>query len=339
MPKESQILLVEDDEGHAKLVTFSFKKEKEKYRLQRASNLAEARRMLVITPPDLILSDLLLPDGRGIELLPSRRAEACDHDNIGFESPMYSDNPPPFPMVVMTSHGDEKIAVEAMKAGAMDYVVKSPDTFRDIPRIVERVLREWDLIKKRKQAEDELKRLNQQLEEANRKLERLANYDPLTGVANRRSFIESLNQEWRRAYRNSQPISIIMIDVDFFKAYNDSRGHQAGDDCLRRIASLLKQSLTRTGDVLARYGGEEFVVILPATNNEGSHAVARRLRECIESARMPHGDSVVSEYITISLGTATHLPQNGDKPGALISAADSALYLAKRNGRNRCEQG
>lgn len=321
MAKQQSILLVEDDEGHAKLVIKSFRGLENRFSLKRTANLKETREFLSQNSPDIIIADLVLPDGRGIELLTS------SEDESHF----------PYPLVVMTSHGDELVAVEAMKAGALDYVVKSGETLKAMPRIVERGLREWGHILKRRQAEEKLKSLNEELIAANKKLEQLANFDALTGVANRRCFMKTFEDEWKRAQRNNLHLSLIMIDVDFFKAYNDNNGHQAGDECLQEIASLLKNELSRPGDFLARYGGEEFIVILPGINLEGTSSVAEKLRKIVESAHIPHTVSTISDYITISLGTATIIPTNKKKPASLIAAADEALYKAKRNGRNRIE--
>ncbi len=319
MSKQTKILLVEDDEGHARLVRKAFSGEEEHFYMEVVANLKEARDYLSENKPDIILADLILPDGRGIDLLQPQPDEF------------------PFPLVVMTSQGDETVAVEAIKAGALDYIVKSADTIRAMPHVVQRTMREWEHIARRRQVEEKLKKINDQLIEANKKLEHLANIDSLTGVANRRNFMETFEKEWKRAQRTKLPLSLIMIDVDFFKAYNDNYGHQAGDECLKNIAALLKDSLARTGDVLARYGGEEFVVILPGTDLMGTSAVAERLRKKIEAAQMPHQVSTISDYVTVSLGTATTIPRGKESSEMLIAAADNALYKAKRNGRNRFE--
>ncbi len=319
MTDKTVILLVEDDEGHARLVAKAFKGFEDRFLLELATTLKGAREYLSHTSPDIIISDLVLPDGRGIDLLLPKREV------------------PQFPLVIMTSFGDENIAVETMKAGALDYFVKSDVALKAMPRIVERNLREWGHIVTQAKVEEELKRLNEQLVEANKKLEHLANYDVLTEVANRRNFMEIFDKEWKRNRRNERPLSLIMIDVDFFKAYNDNYGHQAGDECLRRIAPLLEEVLTRPGDMVARYGGEEFVVILPETDLEGTTLIAEKLREKIESAQILHVASTISDYVTISLGTATTVPSIRKKPDSLIAAADEALYKAKRSGRNRIE--
>ncbi len=319
MINKTVVLLVEDDDGHTKLLQKAFRGQEDRFLLEIATTLKEAWACLSNTCPDIIVSDLVLPDGRGIDLLLPKKEI------------------PQFPLVIMTSYGDEEVAVETMKAGAVDYVVKSDITLRAMPRIVQRALREWGHILKQKEAEEELKRVNEKLIEANKKLEHLANYDVLTEVANRRNFMDTFEKEWKRSRRNKLPLSLIMIDVDFFKAYNDNYGHQAGDECLKNIAPLLQEVLTRPGDMVARYGGEEFVVILPETNLEGTILIAEKLRSKVESAKIPHDLSTISDYVTVSLGTATTIPNIRKKPDSLIAAADKALYKAKRNGRNRIE--
>ena len=174
-----------------------------------------------------------------------------------------------------------------------------------------------------------------QLEEANRTLQRLSYLDGLTGIANRRRFEEVLDAEWRRARRAGVPLSLIMIDIDYFKAYNDAYGHQRGDDCLRQVAATLNDCLQRAGDLVARYGGEEFAVILPEADANSAAEMAEALRERVEALEIPHetlsGDSV----LTISVGVATIYPQRELSTVALLSAADQALYRAKFEGRNQ----
>jgi diguanylate cyclase (GGDEF)-like protein len=174
-----------------------------------------------------------------------------------------------------------------------------------------------------------------QLREANQKLELLATTDGLTGIANYRRFREFLHLEWRRAIRYRNPISIIMVDVDDFKPYNDTYGHQAGDECLQKIASVLIENCGRPGDLSARYGGEEFIIILSDTNASGALHEAEQIRASVASLKIPHEKSRAADYITISLGCATAFPKQGSIPDSLISAADQALYESKKSGRNR----
>jgi diguanylate cyclase (GGDEF)-like protein len=165
-------------------------------------------------------------------------------------------------------------------------------------------------------------------------LEKLASHDGLTGVANRRAFDERLEAEWRRAVRQSQTLSLLMIDIDYFKRYNDTYGHQAGDGCLRQVASALARMASRPGDLVARYGGEEFAVILTGTHVEGANAVARRILEGVAELALAHVGGEGGR-VTLSIGVATLLPSSGQAPGNLIAAADAALYKAKKSGRNR----
>jgi diguanylate cyclase (GGDEF)-like protein/PAS domain S-box-containing protein len=173
-----------------------------------------------------------------------------------------------------------------------------------------------------------------QLEEANARLERISNYDGLTAVPNRRYFEHFYELEWRRSWREQKWISLIMIDVDFFKPYNDRNGHLAGDDCLKRLAQSL-QVVNRASDLVARYGGEEFVAVLSGTDPAGALMVARRMQERVLMLRLPHGDSAVSPYVTLSLGVASVIPETPETPEDLLMRADQALYQAKAEGRNR----
>jgi len=166
-------------------------------------------------------------------------------------------------------------------------------------------------------------------------LRSLALIDGLTGVANRRHFDATLDAEWQRCTRANQPLSLILIDVDFFKRYNDHYGHQAGDTCLQSIASVFKASFSRSHDLVARYGGEEFVCILPDTPLEGAARKAFQLEEAIRYLGIPHEKSEVANTVTISLGVATTNPSMGGKPVELIAGADDQLYLAKQSGRGQ----
>ncbi|MGV8040202.1 MAG: diguanylate cyclase [Thermoanaerobaculaceae bacterium] len=177
-----------------------------------------------------------------------------------------------------------------------------------------------------------------ELAAANRELERLASEDGLTKVANKRMFETFYADEWRRAVRNAAPLSVIMLDVDFFKRYNDRHGHLRGDECLRAVAGVLRERVRRAGDLVARYGGEEFVVVLASARLEGAVQVAEELRAGVEALRLPHGASDVAPHVTISLGVASTVPGIGADPASLVAAADAALYRAKAAGRNRVER-
>lgn len=176
---------------------------------------------------------------------------------------------------------------------------------------------------------EELKRLNKELKEANLKLEKLSNTDGLTGISNRLLFDKTLNAEWGRCRRHFMPLTLIMIDIDFFKAYNDSYGHQAGDECLKKIAATMSSNVRRSSDVVARYGGEEFAIILPYMKKGDALEFAEQLRIAVESLEIPHITSSVSDYITISLGVHTVVPSGSSSMEQLICLADKALYDAK----------
>ncbi|MFC0170312.1 diguanylate cyclase [Pseudoduganella danionis] len=164
-------------------------------------------------------------------------------------------------------------------------------------------------------------------------LEQLATRDGLTGLANRRCFDDTLNAEWARALRQNQPLSLLMVDVDNFKQYNDAYGHLGGDECLQRIAGAVACEM-RTNDLVARYGGEEFAVILPNQSLKGAAIVAERIRCRVEQLHLPNLGSL-QHVVTVSIGAATAFAAPGSDPGLLVATADSALYRAKHMGRNR----
>jgi diguanylate cyclase (GGDEF)-like protein len=174
-----------------------------------------------------------------------------------------------------------------------------------------------------------------QLETANARLEHLANADGLTQVANRRCFDSTLMKEWRRATREQQPLALIMLDIDYFKGFNDTYGHQAGDECLRAVAQVMQVALRRPADLAARYGGEEFAVILPNTPQSGAITVAQAIQANVRALAIAHGPSPVSDYVTLSLGIAVAIPKPHQSPEQLLQQADQALYTAKETGRDR----
>ena len=173
------------------------------------------------------------------------------------------------------------------------------------------------------------------LTKANLELQRLSVLDDLTQVANRRRFDGVIREEWHRLSRERAPLSLIFCDIDYFKLYNDTYGHQAGDDCLRTVAETIRANCQRPGDFVARYGGEEFIVILPNTAAGGAVHLAEDIRRNIEQLKIPHMRSEVSSYITLSLGVSCVFPSADFTPASLIGAADKALYEAKTQGRNR----
>jgi len=164
-------------------------------------------------------------------------------------------------------------------------------------------------------------------------LQELANHDGLTGIANRRAFDEALKIEWRRAMRDTKPLSVLMVDVDRFKDFNDSYGHLAGDECLKKVAAIMASQMQRASDVVARYGGEEFAVILPDSSSAGAAIVAERVRTAVEGARIPFSNSEFG-HVTVSVGAGSVAPSPLIDTWQLLSTADAALYRAKAVGRN-----
>jgi len=195
-------------------------------------------------------------------------------------------------------------------------------------------------ISERKHIQEALRLTNIELEEKNQRLNEIAMRDGLTGVANRRAFDDHLQAEWNRSLRNGDPISLIMLDIDYFKNYNDCYGHLAGDACLKRVADVLlnKGYTRRPGDLSARYGGEEFAIILSATDEIAASKIGKRICVDVAEMKIPNKEVPVIEdfnVVTISAGVASMVPQTGDTPDQLIKAADEALYYAKSQGRNR----
>ena len=185
-------------------------------------------------------------------------------------------------------------------------------------------------ITERKQAEEELERLYKEVEQ-------LSLLDGLTGIANRRMFDQTLEREWARAKRDKSPLSLIMIDIDFFKEYNDYYGHAQGDACLKHVAKALMTVSQRAIDLVARYGGEEFVFILPETNETNARYISELCLGAIKQQKIPHESSIVAVVVTVSAGVSTFIPLGETQSSALMECADKLLYLAKRNGRNRFE--
>jgi diguanylate cyclase (GGDEF)-like protein/PAS domain S-box-containing protein len=187
-------------------------------------------------------------------------------------------------------------------------------------------------ISERKMAEEELISLQKELETFSFK-------DGLTGIANRRKFDMALDLEWASARRNTQPLTLILLDVDFFKQYNDHYGHANGDECLKKLAQSLNQVATRPRDIVARFGGEEFVLLLPETDEIAGRQVAERCQRMVEKLNIPHDTSLAGKFVTVSMGVGTIDSFSETEPASLIVAVDKLMYAAKHNGRNRMELG
>lgn len=176
-----------------------------------------------------------------------------------------------------------------------------------------------------------------ELEEVNKKLQLLSTIDGLTGIPNRRFFDQNLIKEWRRTQREKQKLSVALIDIDCFKNYNDTYGHQEGDECLRKVATAISKETRRPADLAARYGGEEFVLVLPNTDLSGAVILCEEIRRTVELLNISHKASLVSPNVTVSIGVATVVPCESISPCHLVELADKTLYKAKQSGRNKVE--
>lgn len=321
------ILIVDDSEDQLLLLERLLNKAD--YRdIVLANSAVEALQMLkecntASRTPDLILMDIVMPEVDGIEACYRIKEIECLKDT---------------PIVMVTALAETEKLQLAFSAGAVDYITKPVKKVELLAR-VSSILRLKHEIDRRKAHEKELEELTGKLETANKMLERISVTDSLTDIANRRYFDEFMELEWLRAVRDQTPLSLVIGDVDFFKVFNDSYGHQAGDDCLKRVAVALRDTLKRPADIVARYGGEEFAAVLPGTDLDGAIIVAEAMRLNVEALGISYNKSAylskVSAVVTISLGVASIIPSDDFSPGKLISMADNALYKAKEEGRNR----
>ncbi|MFP4007201.1 MAG: diguanylate cyclase domain-containing protein [Spirulinaceae cyanobacterium] len=320
----SKILIIDDSSINIHVLTKIL--EKNNYRTEIAETGLLALKIVRQNRPDLILLDIMLPDMNGYAVCKMLKADPKIQD---------------IPIIFMSALEEVPDKVKAFEVGAVDYMTKPFEPVEMIARI-ETHLRLRSLQVKLQEQNQQLQQeihdrciAETALKQANLQLKRLAHLDGLTQVANRRLFDDTLTQEWRRLQRDRLPLALILIDVDYFKDYNDFYGHLAGDDCLRQIARALSQAVKRPADLIARYGGEEFAVILPNTKTEGAVNVAQRIQDYIHNLAIPHKRSQVRNIVTASLGASSLVPSLDQSPEDLIASADRALYQAKQNGRDR----
>jgi len=287
--------------------------------LHYCSDPSEAISTASTLQPTIILQDLVLPDIDGMTLVRFYRGNDTTKD---------------IPIIVLSSKEDPTTKRDAFQCGANDYLVKLPDKIELIARI--RSHAKHHLLQlERNAAFFALREMQKQLEKTNSELKRLSSLDGLTGIANRRVFDETLAKEWKQAVKHETTLSLILIDIDFFKPYNDTYGHQQGDDCLVSVAHALSDASHHPSDLVARYGGEEFVIIAPNTNSDGAAGLAAKLCTAIRNLKIEHTASKVEKIITISLGVTSLSPTANDDIIDLVKLADEALYKAKDSGRNQ----
>lgn len=268
---------------------------------------------------DLVLLDVVMPGMDGLEVTRRVRAQQDQRD---------------VPIIMVTEKATPEDLQAGFQAGAMDYIAKPVKKVELLARAGAALAlkREMDLRRKR---EEELRAAKEELEEANARLSALSVTDPLTGLANRRRLSEFLAEEFVRARRDRTPVSVVMADIDNFKAYNDTYGHQQGDRAIQDVATIMAGSVRRPGDLAARYGGEEMAAVLAATPFEGALTVAENMRAGVAGLLLEHKGSELTDHLTISLGVATAASVEDVEPEALVGLADEALYRAKEEGRNR----
>ncbi len=245
------------------------------------------------------------------------------------------------PIIFVTAaHKEQSQVFLGYGSGAVDYLFKplEPDVLTSKVKIFLELYRQRQLLEIKTRELDakimELETLKHELEESNEKLRKLSSLDGLTDLPNRRFFDETMNREWQRGTRRQKPLSLILADIDHFKAFNDAYGHVIGDDCLKKVANGLGKSIFRDVDTIARYGGEEFAAILPETDKEGGVLIIQRMLESIEALKIPHIASPTAKHVTVSFGLSTMVPSTDVSPTQLIESSDRALYLAKNSGRN-----
>jgi diguanylate cyclase (GGDEF)-like protein len=262
--------------------------------------------------PDIVLLDVLLPDIDGFDV--ARQIRALERGENWSA------------IIFLSSMTEDEDVARGIEAGGDDYLMKpvSEVVLKAKVRAMRRLV----------EMQRALVDLSRQLNNANKELQRLSTTDGLTGIANRRLFDELLLREWRRCARMKKPLSLIMVDIDYFKQYNDNYGHQLGDVCLKTVAAQVARSALRPGDLAARYGGEEFALVLGETDMNGAKWVADHIHQHVTELRMEHPASP-SHFVTVSCGVSTVVPGDTLSMGTLLKSADHALYMAKTQGRDQ----
>ncbi len=268
--------------------------------------------------PTVILQDLDMPGANGLDLVMAYRS-ILELRNI--------------PIIVLSSNDEPAMKKAAFAIGANDYLVKLPEPIELMAR-VRYHSRSYTALLQRDNAYRALHESQTKLRQSNMELRRLTNSDGLTGLANRRYFNAYIGEAWATSEKDASVLSLLMIDVDYFKLYNDTLGHLAGDDALQRVAQAVQGAMVEPMSLAARFGGEEFAVILPLLGAEAACAVGERVRRSVEALSLPH-PSVAGASVTVSIGVATMTATTSTRSTDLIAVADARLYCAKYDGRNR----
>lgn len=295
--EKGKILIVDDQPLNIKILHQLFHQEFDVY---MATDGKQAIEVCKKVKPDVILLDIEMPGISGLQV--------CDEIK---NNPIIANTA----VVFVTAHFDEELEVKGFQLGAVDFIHKPINSIITTTRV-----RNQFLLKRQSDI-----------------LRAIALLDSLTGLANRRQFEQSLPESWRHCVRHNKPLSLVMLDVDFFKRYNDTYGHQKGDDCLHLVAQAIHGVALRPYDLVARYGGEEFVCILPDTDSEGATSIAQKMVEAVQALAIEHTDSSIAPTVTISAGVASILPTLDTTWEQVLKEADIQLYQAKEAGRNQVQ--
>ncbi len=334
---KANILIVDDTFANLQLLIEILTRHD--YNIRPAMSGKHALSAAIVEPPDLILLDIKMPEMSGYEVCDRLKRDERTRD---------------VPVIFISVLNEIENKIQAFSLGGVDYITK-PFQHEEV---LARVNAHLTIRKQQQQIQEqnfaletqneavlqlntrleqeiyERRQAEEALEKANRKLQRLASLDELTQVANRRAFDEFFSKEWQRMFRDQLPFALILCDIDYFKAYNDSYGHLAGDECLRTIARCMLRAVNRPADLVARYGGEEFVIVLPNTELDGAVHIAKAIKGALARLKLPHSNSSVSPYVTLSFGVSGTVPKYGTASAVLVETADTALYEAKSQGRN-----
>ena len=322
--KPPRVLVVDDHPDSLELLSTILTIHK--YEVEISTDGISAIQAARAKPPDVVLLDVNMSSMNGFEVCQQLRA---------------NDSTAEIPIIFLSASSETYNKIKAFKEGGNDYITKPFHIGEVIARVENQIQigrLKAELQTKNARLERELsirQAIEKKLLDLNEQLSKLAALDSLTQIANRRTFDEIFTREWQRAQRDKQPLSLIISDIDYFKLYNDTLGHQSGDICLKEVARAISNTVMRPADLVARYGGEEFAVILPQTPGQNALQVAKTIAREVKKLAIPHPKSQVSDYVSLSLGVSCAIPQPKYTKKQLLVTADKALYQAKKQGRDR----